>query len=155
MAFALHNAVFGVVGFLHAFPSYWLPVIYIAFTIDLLDIAFWCVWWWRVGRLLNNIGRISPALFPPPGTFSIRATAWRDVQMCTGMQKIIIMLQWMIENSEVICFWGKWRLFLLISYTICTYSLKLCVLIISDCKVTAYRSAQIISVLSNLTWKML
>jgi len=44
MAFALHNAVFGVVGFLHEFPFYWLPVIYIAFAIDLLDIAFWCVW---------------------------------------------------------------------------------------------------------------
>jgi hypothetical protein len=56
-----------------------------------------CMVGWRVGRLLNNIGRISPALFPSPGTFSIRATAWRDAHVCTGMQ--IIILQWMIKKT--------------------------------------------------------
>jgi hypothetical protein len=40
MAFAGQNVVFGVIAFLHAFPLFWLPVIYISFPIDLLDIAF-------------------------------------------------------------------------------------------------------------------
>jgi hypothetical protein len=44
MAFAGHNVVFSVVGFLHEFPSFWLQVIYTALAMDLLDIAFWGVW---------------------------------------------------------------------------------------------------------------
>jgi hypothetical protein len=44
MTFVLHNVVFSVVGFLNAFTFYWLPELYITFAVDLLDIAFWCLW---------------------------------------------------------------------------------------------------------------